>query len=70
MNKTEDEKLYGVIFSVLGFIIIIIAIFSAFIGFSLGQKATRIEAVEKGHAEWVVVNKTGETLFKWKEEQK
>jgi len=34
--------------------------------YSRGQSQCRIEAVEVGVAEWVVVSPSGETEFRWK----
>jgi hypothetical protein len=51
-------------------VIVFIAMFF-FIGLIVGRDSAKgsihREAVEKGHAEWAVIDSTGATEFRWKE---
>jgi hypothetical protein len=36
-------------------------------GFGIEEGKFKLEAVKSGHAEWVVIDETGKTEFRWKE---
>lgn len=49
---------------VVGFFLIIATVFTG--GFVIGRRLLRKEAVEAGVAEWVIIDDSGKSGFRWK----
>ena len=50
-------------------VIIALCVMSTFVGRGIGVTNMRQEAVKHGVAEWVVVDESGNTEFRWKAEE-
>lgn len=59
-KRQESTLLFGVVF-----LFIACGMLGYVVGMYQGKHMTRVEAVQRGHAEWVV-NAEGETGFVWK----
>ena len=67
VKKAEQDMVIGLtIAGILSLIALLLIIFAA--GNKVGVKEMRIEAIEKGYAEWAIVDAKGNKEFQWKTE--